>query len=320
MKGSGVPVEVAVDVRTEVGEGPHWDARANCLWFVDLTGGTVFRYEPSGELSTFDVGQEVGAVVPRSRGGLVLAVRDGIAVATETGEGFGVRVPVERDNSANRMNDAKCDALGRLLAGTTAFEFTADAGALYCIDADWSCDAVIENVTTSNGTAWSPDGTEMYYIDSATQGVDVFDYDVRSGSCANRRRLVTIERDDGVPDGMTVDAEGNLWVACFGASTVRCFRGSGAPLGEIRFPVSQVTSCAFGGPDHTELYVTTASYQFTAAQARTRAACGCRVRLPSWCCRVACHAIRGIAQAAQIRPSAATRAIADRRDVTPSFV
>ena len=227
MKGSGVPVDVAVDVGAEVGEGPHWDAPANCLWFVDLTRGTVFRYEPSGELSTFDVGQEVGAAIPRHRGGLVLAVRHGIAVTTETGDGFAIRVPVERENAANRMNDAKCDALGRLFAGTTAFEFTSDAGALYCIDADWSCGTVIENVTTSNGTAWSPDGAEMYYIDSATQAVDVFDYDVRSGSCANRRRLVTIDRDDGVPDGMTVDAEGNLWVACFGAATVRGFSRAG---------------------------------------------------------------------------------------------
>jgi sugar lactone lactonase YvrE len=262
----GGEISVAVDVRAEVGEGPHWDERADCLWFVDLTGGTVFRHERGGALHSFDVGQEVGAVIPRLHGGVVLAVRDGIAVASDAGDDFAVRVPVERGNAANRMNDAKCDAAGRLFAGTTAFDFTFGAGALYRIDDDWSCRVAVDNVTTSNGTAWSPDGREMYFIDSASQGVDAFDYDIITGACANRRRLVTLDEKDGVPDGMTVDAEGNLWVACFGAGTVRCFSPSGAAVGEIRFPVSQVTSCAFGGPDYAELYVTSASYRMTAAQ------------------------------------------------------
>jgi sugar lactone lactonase YvrE len=256
-------VELAVDVRAEVGEGPHWDAEHGRLWFVDLTGGTVFRVEGGGAVSAFSVGQEVGAVIPRRRGGLVLAVRDGIAVADDSGDAFEVRVPIERDERANRMNDAKCDARGRLFAGTTAFEFTPGAGALYRIDPDFSHVAVIDGVTTSNGTAWSPDGREMYFIDSGSQGIDAFDYDLSSGTCANRRRLVTLDREDGIPDGMTVDGEGGLWVACFGAGTVRCYAPSGELVRAIGFPVSQVTSCAFGGPGHTQLYVTTASYRMT---------------------------------------------------------
>ncbi len=264
---SNLEVDVAVDVRAEVGEGPHWDERTGSLWFVDLTAGTVFRYERAGgRVSTFSVGQEVGAVIPRRHGGLMLAVRDGIAVATETGDGFEVRLPVERETDGNRMNDAKCDAAGRLFAGTTAFDFAPGAGALYRIDADWSCETVIEGVTTSNGTAWSPDGSRLYFIDSATQGVDVFDYDLRSGSLGNGTRLVTIDRESGIPDGMTVDAEGNLWVACFGGGRVQCYSPSGDRIGEIGFPVSQVTSCAFGGPGYSELYVTSASYRMTPHQ------------------------------------------------------
>ena len=106
----------------------------------------------------------------------------------------------------------------------------------------------------------------MYFIDSATQGVDVFDYDVATGEARNRARLVTIDRESGTPDGMTVDADGNLWVACFGGGSVRCFSPTGDLVDEIRLPVSQVTSCAFGGPGYSELYVTSAAYRMTPAQ------------------------------------------------------
>ena len=125
----------------------------------------------------------------------------------------------------------------------------------------WSGD-----VTQSNGIAWSPDGRKMYFIDSATQGVDVFDYEVGTGSASNRRRLVTIERAHGVPDGMTTDSQGNLWVTCFGGAAVRCFSPEGEQLGEVFFPVAQVTSCAFGGPGLSDLYVTSAAYRLSAAQ------------------------------------------------------
>jgi sugar lactone lactonase YvrE len=262
-----VRVEVAVDVRPEVGEGPHWDHASETLWFVDLTGGSVFRYHPAdGTVDRFSVGQEVGAAIPRARGGLVLAVRDGIAVTTETGDAFRIVAPIEGTEPTNRMNDAKCDPVGRLFAGTTAFDFTPGSGALYRIDADWSYETVVADVTTSNGTGWSPDGNRMYFVDSATQGIDVFDYDVASGSCGARRRLVDIAPVDGVPDGMTVDADGRLWVACFGAGAVRCFSPSGELLQVIDFPVSQVTSCAFGGGDLSDLYVTSAAYRLTPEQ------------------------------------------------------
>jgi sugar lactone lactonase YvrE len=237
------------------------------LWFVDLTQGMVHRYDrDTGSVASFTVGQEVGAVLPRRSGGLVLVVRDGIAVTTEGGAEFELKVPVELEKTGNRMNDAKCDPAGRLFAGTTAFDFAPGAGALYRIDGDWSWDTVVAGVTTSNGTAWSPDGSLMYYIDSATQGVDVFDFDVETGSARNRRQLVTIAARDGVPDGMTVDADGNLWVACFGAGAVRCYSPAGTLVTDVAFPVSQVTSCAFGGPDLDELYVTSAAYRMSTEQ------------------------------------------------------
>ena len=266
-RSASVSVEVFADLRADVGEAPHWDERTKSLLFVDLTGGVVFRYDQSGmALGSFSVGQEVGAVVPRRGGGLVLAVRDGIAVASDTGEGFEITAPVEREISGNRMNDAKCDPAGRLFAGTTAFDFSPRSAALYRVDPDWSFEQIARDVTQSNGIAWSPDGSRMYFIDSATQGVDVFDYDARTGSAGNRRRLVTIDRTHGIPDGMTADDEGNLWVACFGGAAVRCFSPAGEQLGEVLFPVTQVTSCAFGGPNLADLYVTSAAYRLSPGQ------------------------------------------------------
>jgi sugar lactone lactonase YvrE len=259
-----VSVEVFADLRADVGEAPHWDQRSMTLLFVDLTGGTIFRYDQSGTaLNSFSVGQEVGAVVPRRDGGLVLAVRDGIAVATDAGDNFELTAPVERDTQGNRMNDAKYDPAGRLLAGTTAFDFTPQAAALYRVEPDWSYDRIVRDVTQSNGIAWSLGGSQLYFIDSATQSVDAFDYDTDTGSVGNRRRLVTIERAHGIPDGMTVDSRGNLWVACFGGGTVRCFSPAGEQLDEVLFPVSQVTSCTFGGPGLADLYVTSAAYRLS---------------------------------------------------------
>jgi sugar lactone lactonase YvrE len=196
----------------------------------------------------------------------VLAVRDGIAVTSDTGQGFELAAPIERDSPGNRMNDAKCDPAGRLFAGTTAFDFSPRSAALYRVEPDWSFEQIARDVTQSNGIAWSPDGSRMYFIDSATQGVDVFDYDAGTGSAGNRRRLVTIDRTRGIPDGMTADDEGNVWVACFGGAAVRCFSPAGEQLEEVLFPVTQVTSCAFGGPNLADLYVTSAAYRLSPDQ------------------------------------------------------
>src|SRR5204863_8325069 len=146
-RSASVRVEIFADLHADVGEAPHWDERTKTLLFVDLTAGMVFRYDRSGvKLGSVPVGQEVGAVVPRRGGGLVLVVRDGIATASDTGEGFELTAPVERDIPGIRMNDAKCDPAGRLFAGTTAFDFSPDSAALYRVEPDWSSAQLVSGV------------------------------------------------------------------------------------------------------------------------------------------------------------------------------
>jgi sugar lactone lactonase YvrE len=130
------------------------------------------------------------------------------------------------------------------------------AGALYRLDPDLRVSRVVSGITLSNGLDWSPDHRQMYYIDSPTQGVDVFDFEVADGSLGPRRRLITIPRADGLPDGMTVDAEGGLWVALHGSGSIRRYTLDGRVDRIVRLPVSLVTSCAFGGPDLADLYIT----------------------------------------------------------------
>jgi len=256
-------VQVAAIVHADVGEGPCWDRVTGTLIFVDVTPGIIYRLDPeTGHLMARSIGQEVGAAIPRVGGGLVVAARDGIGFLDDDPRAELVMVaPIEGDNPGNRMNDAKCDPVGRLWAGTMAFDFARGAASLYRIDPDGRHERILRDLTISNGLGWSPSGSRMYFIDSGDSAVDVLDYDVDSGLATNRRRLISFASADGMPDGMTVDAEGHLWVAMFGAGVVRRFTPEGVPSGSVQLPASQVTSATFGGRDLEHLFVTSAAYQ-----------------------------------------------------------
>lgn len=259
-------VFVVHETRADVGEGPSWDAASDSLLFVDITPGIVYRHSPAtGSTTAVRFGQEIGAAIPRAGGGVVLAARDGIGFGDETSGTIEWLAPIEADRPGNRMNDAKCDPSGRLWAGTMAFDFAEGAAALYRIDADGSYEQVLRNATISNGLGWSPDGATMYFIDSGPRRLDVFDFDAATGTALDRRTLIAFGEDDGMPDGMTVDGEGCLWVAFFGSGCVRRYSPTGRRLSTITVPASQVTSCCFGGADLRTLYITTARYAMDAA-------------------------------------------------------
>ena len=252
----------------ELGEGPAWDERRGVLVWVDIWAGHVHLYDPaSGSDRHLAVGQPVGAAVPRRSGGLVLAVRDGFAFLDDDGT-LTVVAEVEVDRPENRMNDGKCDRHGRFWAGTMAGEYwrRTGAGALYRLDPDGSVTKMVDGVTISNGLAWSADDRTMYYIDTPTQRVDAFDYDADTGDIANRRPVVQIPKEDGSPDGMTIDAEGFLWVALYGGSAVHRYSPDGELERVVRLPASNVTSCAFGGPDLDDLFITSARQELSDEQ------------------------------------------------------
>lgn len=255
-----IAVERVGDVRALLGEGPVWDERESVLWWLDIPGETLHRYDPATENDeTHDLGRQVGALVPRASGGLVLATPEGFVAFDWATKSESLIAPVEQDDATTRMNDGKCDRRGRFWAGTMAYDARPGAGGFYRLDVDGSVVQAIDGVTISNGLAWTADDATLYYIDSPTGSVDVFDFDIEAGTIANRRSLVKIAESDGLPDGMAIDAEGCLWVALFGGGAVHRYTPDGVLDAVLPVPASKVTCCAFAGDDLGDLYITTAS-------------------------------------------------------------
>jgi sugar lactone lactonase YvrE len=251
--------ELVLDAHAELGEGPLWDARTGELLWVDLLRGIVHRFDPAtGRDRPFEAGRPVGAVVPRARGGYVLAVQDGFAFADDEGREERL-VEVEADRAESRMNDGACDSRGRFWAGTMHFDCVTCIGTLYRLDADLTVHPMLSDVTVSNGIGWSPDERVMYFADTGTPFVDAFDFAPETGAIAGRRRFATIEEGAGEPDGLVVDAEGCVWVALWNGWAVRRYAPDGTHLATVDVPVERVTKPAFGGADLADLYVTTAA-------------------------------------------------------------
>jgi sugar lactone lactonase YvrE len=252
-------VEALVRRQSMLGEGPLWDHRTGVVMWVDILASLVHRTDPvTGETVTFQPDRHVGAVALRGETGYMLALRNAFAPLDHDTVGPAEEIFTDPDV---RMNDGAVDPVGRFLAGTMADDTAPGRGHLYSRHVDGTVTELLGGVTISNGIDWSDDGETMYYVDTPTQGVDVFDYDLSTGSLAGRRRHVTIPEEDGSPDGIAIDAEGCLWVALYGGGRVRRFSPSGAELEDIEVPASQVTSCAFGGAGLDRLFITTAGDQ-----------------------------------------------------------
>ena len=259
-------VELVLDAGADLGEAPTWDTDAHLLIWVDIPKGLVHRFDPRTERDeVFEVGQPVGAAVPTSSGRVALAANSGFVLLDPATGGLEPVAEVEADVPETMMNDGKCDPTGRFWAGTKDVEGRLPLGSLYRLDADHRLTRVLKDVTISNGLGWSPDQRTMYYIDSTTYRIDAFDYDVTSGAVSKRRPHIEIPRSWGLPDGMTVDEEGFLWIAFWGGSAVRRLAPDGRVDAIVWFPVTQVTSCAFGGPDLLDLFVTSARSGLTDA-------------------------------------------------------
>ncbi|CAM3678749.1 SMP-30/gluconolactonase/LRE family protein [Marinicrinis lubricantis] len=253
-------VELVLDAKAALGEGPCWDHQLQQLYWVDIVGQKVHIYDPAAQADhPIDLPLMAGTVVPRKQGGLVVALQDGFYALDLKTEQLTLLAKPMDEPSPNRFNDGKCDAQGRLWAGTMPLSGSSPNGNLYCLHADLQVKHHLGGIGTSNGLAWSADQKTMYYIDTPTKQVFAFDFDLAEGTITNRRTVISFMEEEGFPDGMTIDANGMLWIAHWGGYQVsRWNPQTGEKLESVKVPARQVTSCTFGGEQLDELYITTA--------------------------------------------------------------
>jgi sugar lactone lactonase YvrE len=253
-------VELVIDSKSDLGEGAIWNDKTNELYWVDITGKILNIYNPAtGNNKELFTGQMIGTVVPGESGKVLVALQNGFySLDPGTGTKKWIANP-EEDLPDNRFNDGKCDPAGRFWAGTLNMSGKKGAAALYRLNLDGTVTKMIDNVSISNGIVWSNDHQKMYYIDTPTQKVMGYDYDNETGNISNPETAIEIPAEMGSPDGMTIDSDGNVWVALWGGSAVGCWNPeTGKLVRTINVPAKNVTSCAFGGPELETLYITTA--------------------------------------------------------------
>jgi sugar lactone lactonase YvrE/DNA-binding IclR family transcriptional regulator len=259
-------VEVAVRAEALLGEGPLWSAREGRLLWVDILAPAIHLSDPvTGEDRVVAVDEMVAALAPRAGGGFVAAARSGLRGFDGTALGEVLAAPIA-DSAALRLNDATCDAAGRVWVGSLALDSTPDAGALHRLDPNGAAHTMQAGLHVPNGLGFSPDNTRLYLADSARRRVDVFDFDLATGAIANRRPFVTFAEAEGVPDGLTVDQQGGVWIALWDGWRVARYAPDGRLDRVVHLPVPRPTSCCFGGPDLGRLYVTSARVRLSAAQ------------------------------------------------------
>ncbi len=272
----GVAVACTTE-QTPLGEGARWDARRGELLRVDILAGRVYRdrVDDDGALvsvQVYELASTVGMIAPmQGDDGWLLGAGQGFVHLAPDGTH---RTIAEVAPAATRMNDGACDPQGRFWGGTLADDHHEGGGALYRLDRTGRTELVLDGLTISNGLGWSPDGRTMYLVDSGPRVVYAFAFDGDRGAIADQRVLVTVPEDVGAPDGMTVDAAGDLWVAIYGGARVNRYAPDGSLRDVHRIPAQECTCCAFGGPGLHRLYVTTATENWTDEQRRADPAAG----------------------------------------------
>jgi len=260
--------ELLLDARADLGEGPGWDASRGMLTWVDIHAGDLHLFHPQDKAdSLIRLGEPVGCVAPCQSGDFVIALRSGFATLHLPTQKLTHLFNPEPQLPGNRFNDGKCDPAGRFLAGTMDDAEKEASGSLYSFSPDSTLKTLLTGIRISNGLTWSPGFQTFYHIDTPTRQITTFDYDLSTGNIANPRQVVLIPEELGWPDGMTSDMEGMLWVAMWGgAKLTRWNPATGQLLEAIPVPALNVTACVFGGPDLTDLYITSARMGMSATQ------------------------------------------------------
>lgn len=263
-------VQCVIHAKAQLGEGACWDPAEQCLWWLDIWGQKIHRYEPvSGRKQSFDTPRRPACLAVRKRGGLAVAMGDGFHSFDPANGEFRSLIDVEADIPETRMNDGRTDRQGRFWSGSV-FESEGKPpqplAALYRLNTDLSVAKVADRIVCFNGLAWSPDSRTLYWTDSATPRVHACDFDPATGDIANERIFVDLSADDAVGDGATVDAEGAYWLTLPFKGKVQRFDPQGKLMQTVHLPVDAPTCCEFGGPDLDILYITSATLNRTPAE------------------------------------------------------
>lgn len=243
-----------------LGESPVWSTREQRLYFVDVRRPALHRLEPSsGRLETWVMPEIIAAVVLRSAGGVVLSLRSGLYVFEPSTATLLPLLPVAEDHAENRLNDTRCDRAGRIWLGTMCDFGRRTTGTLYRVSTDLQIARLRANITIPNALCFAPDDRTIYFADTAVGVIERADVDITSGEIGPWRNFAMADAAPGRPDGATIDAEGYVWNARVGAGCLARFASDGRLERLVRLPTSMPTSCAFGGPDLSTLFVTTAT-------------------------------------------------------------
>jgi sugar lactone lactonase YvrE len=264
-----VKFDVLSEHRSRLGESPCWVDDEAALTYTDVHAGMLCRWSAQDGLRTRKIAERLSFAIPGKNGALLFGLRHGLAaladpLATADGD-LQPSVAVEADMPTTSLNDARVDAAGRLWFGTIERQDRKPICHIYSWSPDRGLVAQVGGVSLSNGLQFSPDNKTMYFVDSWLQRLDAFDFDLAEGKLSNRRVVAEIPSEQGMPDGINVDAEGYVYVALFGGGRLHRYAPDGRLDREIAVPVTYPTSCTFGGPDLKTLYITSANPDHSAS-------------------------------------------------------
>ncbi|WP_442265893.1 SMP-30/gluconolactonase/LRE family protein [Tenacibaculum sp. ZS6-P6] len=258
--------ELEFKIDAKLGEGAIWNHISKELYWIDIEGKKLHIYNPSSKQnSSIEMPCRIGTVVPsEDKNKAIVALEDGIYVVNTRTKELSLLSDVESDITENRFNDGKCDPNGNLWVGSMHLAQNKPNANLYKINEKGESDKMLDGITISNGIVWSKDKSTMYYIDTPKGTIRAFDYDKKTSEISNERVVVTVDPKDGFPDGMAIDDQDMLWVGMWNGNAVAKYNPKTGTLEKkIKVPAHNVTSCAFGGDNFDELYITTASVDMT---------------------------------------------------------
>lgn len=261
-------VDIVVDHKCLLAEVPVWDDVQKCICWIDILNGEIHQFSIEKKVFTsISVHEMIGSLAICVNGDFIVALHHGFAFVNRKNGAITKITDPEAHLPNNRFNDGKCDPAGRFWAGTMPLNESESCGSVYMMASDLSAIKKIKDVTISNGMAWSLNHTIFYYIDTPTYRVVAYSYDKNTGNITNKKVIIKVGEEDGFPDGMTIDDEGMLWIAHWGGwQLTRWNPKTGKKISAIKLPVSNVTSCTFGGADLTDLYITSAKKGLTEKQ------------------------------------------------------